>query len=221
MQKHVQYAVAIDVSSPSGSSISSTSVNPSSQIIEAQQVYEAPSSSILIDHHGVDVVYDDDLSRITWSTSIFDLDKNIWPSCLCSFFCICIISAQIGENLLWAKNCAIFGGFLFVALFIIMFGVIVKANICFILWLFLFYVTWNIRDRVRIAHSIRGSVFADIFVSCFAIPCTMAQVARQVYNYDSRIANWNCTSDGRPRNTSNSRSIAPQNHRLVIIESNE
>jgi Cys-rich protein (TIGR01571 family) len=136
-----------------------------------------------------------------WKDHFFvGLFNNIFPSCCCAFVCPCLLLSQMGDALKWNPFVSTFSMFLLLGAVLLVLLVVCQIDALIIFWLYLFYVSWNVRDRIRTALNIQGSAFTDCLGSFFCPCCATAHSARTFYDYEGVVSCdfGMCSLDGMP-----------------------
>ena len=147
--------------------------------------------------------YSRDSITNNWKDHFFaGLFNNIFPSCCCAFVCPCLLLSQMGDALEWNPFVSTFSMFLLLGAGLLFLLLVCQIDALIIFWLYLFYVSWNIRDRIRTALNIQGSAFTDCLGSFFCPCCATAHSARTFYDYDQVVScdsGIMCSPGGMPR----------------------
>jgi len=113
-----------------------------------------------------------------WKSSLFCCLEQIAPSCLMSFFCVCIMSGQLSEKIGWRRCGWVVSVFIAVIFICIMLYTITSDFFIYIacLWVFVFYLALTLRVRTRILFNIPGEIITDCLAAILCTCCTLAQV---------------------------------------------
>ncbi len=177
-------------------------------------------ASITIDERDVTAVTivtmqlrDEELEGRTWKDDIFfSMCNNLWPSLICSFTCPCLALAQMGNRVHFMQfhhsiiAYTVLIGFSAITYFFL------SVDTIIIVWFFMFWMTWNIRDRIRRQDNLHGSYCIDMLLSFWCNPCTVAHTMRHLYDYNSLVEcdQGTCSLDGEPcRRSRDNRHVVP------------
>lgn len=124
-----------------------------------------------------------------WNGNICDCFNNIYPSMICSFITTNIYLSLMYKEITKNKNAFFYSlltySFLNVSGILIYsysntFGKILVMSSS----VYTICMAYFVRNKTRITHNIPGSNEEDLALSIFCTPCSIAQSARTLYDYD-------------------------------------
>lgn len=119
--------------------------------------------------------------RGAWITGLCECFEQILPSCACAWCCSCVLLGKVTDRLkTHTFNCLVGGFFIALILESVLNGVGVPIPFSS---LYMIFFTAETRTKMRQALNIPGNGCEDCLVSVFCMPCTLAQMARQVFAY--------------------------------------
>jgi len=158
--------------------ITPTAPTPSEQDhLSDQQLYVIVGQPLSFDQlplvGGPNEVFQGQLApRQKWRDGICDCLSQCAPSCLMSFFCPCVMLGQIQEKMGLGKC------------MVIVLAYIAGYLLGLPMGLLLFVVVFYVRGVMRSRFHIEGDGLSDCCASFWCTPCVLAQMARQLYNYN-------------------------------------
>lgn len=111
----------------------------------------------------------------TWHDSLFNCFVQIYPSCILSLLCPCILLGQIAEAVHFAPCICICSayGILILLLIIFLSGLYLEV---FLIWGIAAVLILVVRQQVRRFSSLKNNLIEDLSVSCCCSTCAIAQV---------------------------------------------
>jgi Cys-rich protein (TIGR01571 family) len=126
------------------------------------------------------------LQQDVWRDTIFHWCCQIYPTCLWSLFCPCILAGQVAETIHWHKSMTVilYAG---IALTLLIVCIFVFDSLGLILFIFLvfFSIAFQLRSNLRRTLRLPGDPCSDCFLSCCCSWCVIAQAARHVFIFQS------------------------------------
>jgi Cys-rich protein (TIGR01571 family) len=121
-----------------------------------------------------------------WRDTVCHWCCQIYPTCLCSVICPCILVGQVAETIVWHKSITlIMSAGLAVALLIVCIVVFQAPGLILFIFLVLFSIAFQLRTNLRRILRLPGGPCSDCCLSCCCPWCVIAQATRHVFIFRS------------------------------------
>lgn len=118
-----------------------------------------------------------DVSIGQWNDTVCSCTNQMYPSCICSFLCPCIIAGQIAEKLQYRKFGSVLSACCLMILATTVLSIITSSPLFFIFfWMCVMYYAWHIRTLIRQQYLLPGGPSSDCCLSSLCSCCVLAQV---------------------------------------------
>jgi Cys-rich protein (TIGR01571 family) len=117
------------------------------------------------------------VSHGRWNDTVFSCHNQLYPSCVCSFLCPCVIAGQVSHKIQYRK----FGNVVMTCsaliLVVFMLSITTGSGLFFsFFWICLMYYAWHVRSIIRQQYDLPGGPVSDCYLTALCIPCVLAQV---------------------------------------------
>lgn len=128
-------------------------------------------------------------SLTRWKDHLFSCYHQIYPSCICSLVCPCVLVGDLTAKIQYMPF--VFSFLLFITLyFIAIFLLVTQGGLggALFTWAFLAMFVCSIRKKIRVQNQFRlGNDTEDCSNSCCCMYCVIAQMARHIFQYKNTV----------------------------------
>lgn len=112
-----------------------------------------------------------------WKDSIYFWLMQIYPTCICSVVCPCVLAGYVAETIHWKKSFAIIFYFLMGISIICFFMYFLRSlGLLVFIFLILYTIAFQLRSNLRRLLRLPGGPLSDCLFSCCCPCCVIAQV---------------------------------------------